>query len=41
MVTAAAHIYIAATGWSAAPWEPGMFQMQHFLEGYCRDKLGS
>ena len=36
----ATYLYLPATRLSPRPWLPEAFQMQRFLETYCRDKLG-
>lgn len=37
----ATYLYLPAARLSTAPWLPESFQMQRFLQTYCRDKLGS
>jgi gamma-glutamylcyclotransferase (GGCT)/AIG2-like uncharacterized protein YtfP len=39
-VDADTYIYLDAARLADAPWEPEAFQMQRFLDTYCRDKLG-
>ena len=34
------YIYLLPQRLSALPWRPESFQMQRFMESYCRDKLG-
>lgn len=34
------YIYIRPERLSESPWLPEAFQMQRFLQSYCRDKLG-
>lgn len=39
-VEADTYIYIRPQRLSESPWLPEAFQMQRFLQSYCRDKLG-
>ena len=38
--TIATYLYLPAARLSSRPWVPETFQMQRFLQTYCRDKLG-
>lgn len=39
-VNADTYIYLDVDRLAEAPWEPEAFQMQRFLDTYCRDRLG-
>jgi gamma-glutamylcyclotransferase (GGCT)/AIG2-like uncharacterized protein YtfP len=39
IVTAGAYIYLDAARLADAPWHPEAFQMERFLNTYCRDRL--
>jgi gamma-glutamylcyclotransferase (GGCT)/AIG2-like uncharacterized protein YtfP len=38
LVIGAGYLYVAA-GLSAMPWDPQAFQLEHFLQTYCRERL--
>jgi hypothetical protein len=35
------YFYLAKTRLLESPWEPDAFQMQRFLDTYCRSRLGN
>lgn len=40
VMRAAAYLYLRTERLAAAPWRPDAFQMQRFLDTYCRARLG-